>query len=106
LDEAAVHTYIDLYFAPDGVSPMEIAERLRREARLEFIVGPHDLVFGWENIEEFQGRLAQIQRALQGTGVTYRVQSTSDGPMFVEPTAWPPSLQDEPEQHPGYSRRT
>jgi len=100
-----VHTYIDLYFSPDGVSPLEIAERIRRTAGLDFIVGAHDLVFEWENVEEFRGRLAKIHSALEGTGVTYRVQSTSDDPMFVEPPTWPPSLQAGPQHHPGYPHR-
>ncbi len=97
-----MHTYVDLYFTPDGVSPLEIAERLRLHANLSFIVGPHDLVFEWRSVEEFQTILGKLHTALKGTGVTYRVQSTGDDPMFVEPTAWPPSLQAEPQQHPGY----
>jgi hypothetical protein len=100
-----LHTYIDLFFAPDGVSPLEVADRLRRHADLEFIVGPHDLVFEWSSVEEFRTRLAKIHEALRGTGVSYRVQSVSYDPMFVEPATWPPPLQAEPQQHPGYPHR-
>ncbi|HXQ93826.1 MAG TPA: hypothetical protein VN864_01455 [Thermoplasmata archaeon] len=100
-----MHTYIDLYFTPDGVSPLEIADRLRHQANLEFIVGPHDLVFQWASVEDFRTTLEKIHKALHGTGVSYRVQSTSDDPMFVEPVAWPPSLQPGPQQHPGYPHR-
>jgi len=100
-----VHTYIDLYFAPDGVSPLEVADRLRKDAKLSFIVGPHDLVFEWADVEEFRTTLAQVHRALRGTGVTYRVQTALEEPLFVEPATWPPSLQPEPRQHPGYPKR-
>jgi hypothetical protein len=100
-----VHTFVDLYFTPEGVSPLEVADRLRRQANLEFIVGPHDLVFEWGNVEDFRSRLEKIHKALHGTGVSYRVQSTSDDPMFVEPATWPPPLHAEPQQHPGYPRR-
>ncbi|MCI4340602.1 MAG: hypothetical protein L3K06_01585 [Thermoplasmata archaeon] len=96
-----MHTYIDLYFTPDGVSPLEIADRLRRHAELTFVVGPHDLVFEWQTVDEFRERLGKVHTALQGTGVSYRVQSSGDD-SFVQPAAWPPSLQSEPQQHPGY----
>ena len=97
-----MHTFIDLYFAPDGISPLDVADRVRRIAGLSFIVGPHDLVFEWQTVEEFRDRLAKLHDALQGTGVSYRVQSASDDSMFVPPVAWPPSLQTEPQTHPGY----
>jgi hypothetical protein len=97
-----LHTYIDLYFAPEGVSPLEVADRLRRHAELTYIVGPHDLVFEWRTVEEFRERLEKVHQALQGTGVSYRVQSSADDSLFVEPVSWPPSLQTEPQAHPGY----
>jgi hypothetical protein len=97
-----MHTYVDLYFTPEGVSPLAVAERLQQQAGLTFIVGPHDLVFEWEGVEQFRETLGKIHEALRGSGVTYRVESTVDDPMFVEPAAWPPALHEGPAQHPGY----
>jgi hypothetical protein len=98
-----MHTYIDLYFTPDGVSPLAIAERLHQHANLSFIVGPHDLVFEWHRVEEFRATLEKIHAALRGTGVSYRVESTVDDPVFVEPPSWPPVLTPEHPRHPGYA---
>jgi hypothetical protein len=97
-----MHTYIDLYFAPNGVSPLEVSEKLKREADLSFVIGPHDLVFEWRSVEEFRSTLARVHRALDGTGVTYRVQTVTEEPGFVAPSAWPPPLSDAPDRHPGY----
>jgi hypothetical protein len=99
-----MHTYIDLYFAPDGVSPLEIADRLQTHAHLSFIVGSHDLVFEWTTVDEFRTTLSKIHLALRGTGATYRVQSMGDSPDFSEPPTWPPPLSDAPASHPGYGR--
>jgi hypothetical protein len=97
-----MHTYVDLYFAPDGTSPLEVAERLRDTAGLSYVVGPHDLHFEWMDVEEFRSMMDRIHTALRGTGVTYKVESAADDPMFVEPVQWPPPLRTGPTQHPGY----
>jgi hypothetical protein len=97
-----MHSYIDLYFAPDGVSPLEIADRLRMAAGLSFIMGPHDLAFEWTNVEEFREMLARVHAALRGTGVTYRVETVSEEPAFVEPIPWPPPAGSTPASHPGF----
>jgi hypothetical protein len=101
-----VHTYVDLTFTPEGVSPLEVAERLHRTAGLTFIVGPHDIVFEWADVEQFRETLGKIHAALRGSGVTYRVESTVEDPMFEEPTAWPPALHGGPTRHPGYPKGT
>jgi hypothetical protein len=97
-----MHSYIDLYFAPEGVSPLEISERLRSTAGLSFIIGPHDLAFEWGNVEEFQSMLQKVHRALQGTGVFYRVETVAEDPTYIEPIPWPPPLSRGPPTHPGY----
>jgi hypothetical protein len=97
-----MHTYVDLYFAPDGTSPLEVAERLRDTAGLSYVVGPHDLHFEWIDVEEFRSMMDRIHAALRGTGVTYKVESAGDDVVFVEPVQWPPPLRTSPPQHPGY----
>ncbi len=98
-----MHTYVDLYFSPDGVSPLKIAERLREHAGLSFIVGTHDLVFEWSSVKEFRERLQKLHDALKGTGVTYHCESVIDDPTFIEPTPWPPPLPGVARENPGYS---
>ncbi len=97
-----MHTYIDLYFSPDGVSPLTVADRLRRQAGLSYIVGSHDLVFEWSSVPEFRERLGRLHEALRGSGVQYRIESVVDDPTFVEPTPWPPPLPANEREHPGY----
>jgi hypothetical protein len=97
-----MHSYVDLYFTPEGVSPLEVSERLKKTAGLSFIIGPHDLAFEWETVEEFRERLHQVHAALKGLGVLYRVETVSQDPTFVEPIPWPPPLHRGPANHPGY----
>jgi hypothetical protein len=97
-----VYSYVDLYFSPEGIDPLEISERLRREADVTFIVGPHDLVVEWHTVEEFRARMERIHRALRGTGVLYRVESVEDTPAFAEPITWPPAIIRGPPEHPAY----
>jgi len=97
-----MHTYVDLYFTPESVSPLVISERLRTVAGLSFIIGPHDLVFDWTTEAEFQGRLEKIHEALKGTGVFYRVETVSDEPGFIEPIPWPPPMPRRDPVHPGF----
>jgi hypothetical protein len=97
-----MHSYIDLYFAAEGVSPLEISKRLRASAGVEFIIGPHDVAFEWHTVEEFQVKLEKIHAALKGTGVFYRIETVSDEPGFVEPVVWPPPLIRGNVAHPGY----
>jgi len=97
-----MHSYIDLYFTPESVSPIEIADRVKRVAGLSFIIGPHDLVFEWRTDAEFHERLSGVHAALKGTGVLYRVETIADEPGFVEPVPWPPPLTRGDAIHPGF----
>ncbi|HTS33701.1 MAG TPA: hypothetical protein VMI55_07195 [Thermoplasmata archaeon] len=97
-----MHSYVDLFFAPEGTSPLDVSERLRKHTGLSFIIGPHDLAFEWRTMEEFRDHLAKIHAALQGTGVLYRVETVPDEPAFVDPVPWPPPISRGPTPHPGY----
>ena len=101
-----MRAYVDLTFSPEGISPLEVGDRLRRVAHLSFIVGPHDLVFTWDRVDEFRERLDRLHEALRGTGVTYRIESVSDDPLLGEPTTWPPPLSPEPARHPAYDPKS
>jgi hypothetical protein len=101
-----MHTYVDLYFSPDGTSPLEISDRLRAMAGLSFIVGSHDLVFEWSSVKQFRERLQKLHDALRGTGVTYQLESVIDDPTFIEPTPWPPPLPGRARENPGYTPET
>jgi hypothetical protein len=97
-----MHSYIDLYFTPDGVSPLEIADRLRETAGLSFVVGTHDLAFEWDTVEQFRATLSKIHESLKGSGVNYRVETVAEEPAFVDPIPWPPLLPRSPPTHPGF----
>lgn len=100
-----MHTYVDLYFAPESVSPLDLAQRIHDQAGLRFIIGPHDLAFGWSTVEEFRFTLARLHDALKGTGVFYRLETVRDEPTYVEPVPWPPAIRDgTPSLHPAYDR--
>jgi hypothetical protein len=96
-----MHSYVDLYFAPGGVSPLEISDRLKQTAGLSFIIGPHDLAFEWSTVEEFQAILKKVHIALQGTGVFYRIETVVEDPTYIEPIPWPPPI-NRGRTHPGY----
>jgi hypothetical protein len=101
-----VHTFIDLYFSPGNDSPLELATRIRERTGLEFIIGPHDLVFEWGTVDQFRRTLAQLHEALAGSGVLYRVETVRDEPTYEERAPWPPALRDAgPAPHPAYDRR-
>ncbi|MGA9839445.1 MAG: hypothetical protein WBE40_04140 [Thermoplasmata archaeon] len=97
-----MHSYIDLIFGADGVSPLVISDRIRAAAGLAFIIGPHDIAFEWHTVEEFREKLGQLHAALQGTGVFYRIETVSDEPGFIEPVVWPPPIIGRNSTHPGY----
>jgi hypothetical protein len=97
-----MHSYVDLYFASDGDSPLDIADRLRATAGLSFVVGSHDLAFEWDTVDQFRTTLGKIHTALQGTGVSYRVETVAEEPKFVDPIPWPPLLPRSPPTHPGF----
>ena len=97
-----MHSYIDLFFTPESLPPLEISKRLRQAAGLTFIIGPHDLAFEWKTEEEFHDRLAKVHRALKGTGVFYRVETIPEDPTFIEPIPWPPPLPRHDPAHPAY----
>lgn len=99
-----MHTYVDLYFSPDDVSPLDLAAKVREVAGLEFVIGPHDLVFEWSAVEEFRATLARVHRAFAGTGIHYRIETVLDEPTFVAPVPWPPPLPGRATPHPGYDR--
>jgi len=97
-----MHSYIDLYFSPDGISPLDIADRLRAMAGLSFLVGNHDLAFEWDTVEQFRATLSKVHEALRGSGVSYRVETVAEESSFVDPIAWPPLLPRSPSTHPGF----
>ena len=85
-----MHTYIDLYFTPEGLVPREVRDRVKTRTGLTFIRGKHDLVFEWKTEEEFRDMLEKIHDALRGSGAFYRVESIPDElGGFVEPVPWP-----------------
>jgi len=96
-----MHSYVDLFFTPESVSPLEISQRLRSTAGLSFIVGPHDLAFSWTTEAEFRETLLKVHAALKGTGVFYRVETVTDEPEFREPVPWP-ALPQPDKLHPAY----
>ncbi|MCI4339468.1 MAG: hypothetical protein L3J68_03950 [Thermoplasmata archaeon] len=97
-----MHSYIDLFFTSDGVSPLEVSDRIRSLAGLSFIIGPHDVAFEWHTVDEFREKLGKVHAALHGTGVFYRIETVTDEPGFVEPVTWPPAALQSNTVHPGY----
>ena len=97
-----MHSYIDLYFSPEGLSPLEVAERLRSAAGLKFIIGAHDVVFEWSTVDEFHDLLTRVHTALRDTGVVYHVETVADEPAFIEPVPWPPPIHRGSPLHPGF----
>jgi hypothetical protein len=97
-----MHSYVDLYFTPESVSPLEISERIRTGTGLSFIMGAHDLVFEWANENEFRATLAKIHEALKGTGILYRVETIAEDPGYIEPLPWPPPMPRRDPVHPAY----
>jgi hypothetical protein len=97
-----MHSYVDLYFTPETLPPLEISKRLSGVAGLSFIIGPHDLAFEWKTEEEFHSRISKIHTALKGTGVLYRVETVPQEPAFVDPLPWPPPLPRNDAIHPAY----
>jgi hypothetical protein len=87
-----MRSYIDLYFTPGPVPPVEISKRLLRMAGISFIVGSHDLTFEWRTEEEFHARLSKIHAALSGTGVSYRVETIVQEAGAPDPVLWPPAV--------------
>jgi hypothetical protein len=83
-----MRSYIDLYFTPGPTPPLEISKRLSQMAGLSFIVGTHDLTFQWITEEEFYDRLSKVHAALEGTGVSYRVETILEGPESITPIPW------------------
>ncbi len=97
-----MHTYVDLFFTPESTTPLDIAKRLKRQAGLSFIIGPHDLAFEWRTEEEFRARIEKIHEALKGSGVLYRVETVPEDPGYIEPIPWPPPMPRNDPIHPAY----
>ena len=97
-----MHSYVDLFFTSEGVSPLDISDRIRATAGMEFIIGPHDIAFEWHTVDEFRSKLGKVHQALKGTGVFYRIETVTDEPGFVEPVVWPPPAIQRNTVHPGY----
>ena len=97
-----MHSYIDLYFAADEASSLEVSDRLQSLAGMAFIIGPHDVAFEWHTVEEFREKLTKLHAALKGTGAYYRIETVTDEPGFVEPVVWPPPAIQRTTLHPGY----
>ena len=94
-----MRTYVDITFAADGPSILEVARRLKDVAKLDVTSGEHDLVFDWGRSDEFNEHVARIQEALQGTRTTFRLKSMMmDEGGYVPPIVWavPPSLLEMP----------
>jgi hypothetical protein len=98
----SMHSYIDLFFTPESLSPLEISKRVHAHAGLSFIIGPHDLAFEWKTEEEFHALLSKVHDALKGTGVFYRVETIAEDPAFIEPIPWPPPMPRNDPFHPAY----
>ncbi len=96
-----MHSYIDLYFTPENISPLDISKRLHRVG-LSFIIGPHDIAFEWKTEEEFHERLSKLMAALKGTGVFFRVETIPEDPPFIDPIPWPPTAPRTDPVHPAY----
>ncbi len=101
-----MHSYVDLYFSPDGESPLDLAERIRARLGLSPIVGPHDLAFEWETVEQFRRVLATLHEVLKGTGTLYRVETLAHDPQFLDPVPWPPPIGVGPARHPAFEPTT
>lgn len=97
-----MRSFIDLYFSPEGVSPLEISDRLRSMVGLSFVVGSHDLAFEWDTVDQFRITLEKIHSALRGTGVRYRVETVVEESTTEAPVPWPPVLPRSPAPHPGF----
>ncbi len=84
-------TYVDLFFPSGGPTAADIARRLREEAGLSFLRGPHDLSFRWKTLDEFTTGIEKVHQALSGTGVIYRFVSHEDEPATPDDLiGWPP----------------
>jgi hypothetical protein len=97
-----MHSYVDLFFAADEASSLEVSDRLQTLAGMAFIIGPHDVAFEWHTVEEFREKLSKLHAALKGTGAYYRIETVTDEPGFVEPVVWPPPAVQRNTLHPGY----
>jgi hypothetical protein len=97
-----MHSYVDLFFSPEAVSPLEIADRIRKHSGLSFVIGPHDLAFEWRTVEEFHETLGKVHQCLKGTGVLYRIETVAEEPAYIEPIPWPPPLARGHATHPGF----
>lgn len=97
-----MRTYVDITFAADGPSVVEVARRLKEIAGLEVIPGEHDLKFDWSSRDEFDAIVDRMQRALRNTGATFRLNSVMVDGEYMPPIVWavPPSLNDTiPQNH-------
>jgi hypothetical protein len=100
-----MRTYVDVSFASGGKDAVVVGRRLRAVEDVSFVAGEHDLMFHWQDVEEFEACILAIHKALAGTGATYRVHTTTNGSPLGEPNSWPPGLGDEPPENPAFPRR-
>lgn len=100
-----MRTYVDVSFSSGGKDAVVAGRRLRAVEGISFIAGEHDLMFHWQNAEEFETGILAIHKALAGTGATYCVRTTTDGSLLGGPNTWPPGLGDEPPENPAFPKK-
>lgn len=99
-----MRTFIDITFSSDGTVPSVVADRLRDLAGVSIVVGHHDVVLDWSDVEEFRVKVKAIHDALVGTHATDRVETGEDEGASGT-LAWPPSPASEPSENPGSRSR-
>ena len=100
-----MRTFVDVSFASGGKDALVVGRRLTAVEGVDFIAGEHDLVFHWQNVEEFEARIFAIHKALIGTGATYRVHTAEEDSPFGEPNSCPSGLVNEPPTNPAFPKR-
>ncbi len=100
-----MRTYVDLFFSSESDAALDVVSKVRELAGVDFVSGPHDLLFSWQTVDEFRTMLEKVHRALAGSGIVYRIETVLDDAGYVDPVPWPPPTRPgEPIPHPGYGR--
>jgi hypothetical protein len=95
-------TFVDLTFSPDGEYSGHIVGKLQRIEGVTSVMGEHDVMFHWTKPEEFERRMRAIQKALVGTGATFRIFTVEDSYQSRDPVPWIPPYEAGPSHHPAY----
>jgi len=64
--------YIQLYFDSNGTNPLEVLDQMK-ELGFDPVVGDYDFAKDYESPDEYKKIIGDINDALQGTGVRYRL---------------------------------